>query len=163
MRYNEQMSLDRKFGRRFGKEFDVLNHADFFLDLALQSDGRILVSTNSQVPWRYSSSGRLDNIFDYPGVVYRNSNTIKFAERADGKLVGCASPETSRDIHDFGIVLYNTDGRLIGGDHRDFFGGDDGCLKIIVQPDNTILLVGSAQTSQGGYGFAAVRYLDITP
>jgi uncharacterized delta-60 repeat protein len=163
MRFNEQMTLDRKFGRSFGKEFDVRNRAYIFLDLALQTDGRILVSTNSQVPWRYSSIGRLDNIFDYPGVAYRNSNSFKFAERADGKIVGCASPETNNFIHDFGVVLYNNDGHLIGSDQRDFFGDDDGCIKIFVQPDNKILLVGSAKSPQGGYRFAALRYLDITP
>lgn len=165
LRYNPQMTLDKKFGRRLGKEFTGvgIGLADRLSAISLQSDGSILVSTG-QAPKRYTSNGRLETTFEQ--VIFSNLNfTVhRAAQRPDGKIAGCGQRSGGNGYNDIGVVLFNAEGRLIGSDQRDFFGADDSCRAILTQPDNKIVVVGAAQIAQqSASSFAVIRYLDVTP
>lgn len=159
MRYNPQMTLDRKFGRRLGKEFLSLETPTY--GISLQTDGSILV--NGEVNRRYTTSGRLEMVFDQAIISNQPLRTIITAQKPDGKFVGCGAGG-SNGYDDIAVALFSASGRLIGTDQRDFFGGNDSCKAILPQSDGKFLIVGSAQTApQSGYTFAVTRYLDITP
>jgi uncharacterized delta-60 repeat protein len=164
LRYNQNMSLDRKFGRRFGKEFS----GDRFLGLSLQSDGNILVGGFPLVR-RYSANGRLETTFDR--AVFPNqppnqsfaSGPYKLRQRPNGTIVGC---QYLRAVghDDIGVVLFSPAGRAIAYDQRDFFGADDNCRDILIQSDSKIIVVGNVRLQQQGNSTIGVmRYLDITP
>ncbi|MDQ3800229.1 MAG: delta-60 repeat domain-containing protein [Acidobacteriota bacterium] len=162
LRYTPQMKPDRKFGRKSGKEFSGLGAPDNFYGVSLQSDGRILVSTQRS-PKRYSSNGRLETVFDRAMFASREFLVRRLSQRPDGKVAGCGALVTN-GYDDLAVALFSSEGRLIGSDQRDFFGGDDVCFSILAQPDGKIIVIGGAQIAQqSAYSFAAVRYLDITP
>jgi len=164
LRYNQNMSLDRKFGRRFGKEFS----RNKFYGLSLQPDGRILVGGFPLVR-RYSVNGRLETVFEQsvfpnqPPNQFFVNGPFQLTQRPNGMIVGCQYLRAFGH-DDIGVVLFNGDGHAVAYDQRDFFGADDGCRKILLQPDGKIVVVGYAQQQQqGNYSFAVMRYSDITP
>lgn len=161
MRFDQNLRIDRKFGRRYGQELS----RDSFTGLYLQADGHILIGGFPLVR-RYSPNGRRETTFDYalpnmPGGGLQNGPS-KLTQRPDGKIVGCRITG-SNGYDDVGVVLFSADGHVIGYEQRDFFGGNDACGKILIQPDGKTLVVGNVQVEQqGSYSFAVIRYLDFT-
>lgn len=164
LRYNTNMTPDRKFGRRVGKEFS----RDKFYGLSLQTDGQILTGGYPLVR-RYSSTGRFETLFDQP--VFPNqppnqsivNGPYQLTHRPNGTIVGCKFLRANGH-DDIGVVLFDPNGHVVGTDQRDFFTADDSCAKVLLQADGKILVVGRAQLEQqGNHSFAVMRYLDITP
>jgi uncharacterized delta-60 repeat protein len=162
LRYNQQLQLDRKFGRRFGMEFSL----DKFAGISLMSNGHILIG-GFPLARLYSPNGRLEKVFERP--IFPNQNPglqngpSGLTERPNGTIVGCHIAGTG-GYNDIGIVLFNSNGQVVGLDQHDFFNANDYCSKILVQPDDKFLVVASVQLErQGSYSFAVLRYLDITP
>lgn len=165
VRYTSQMLPDRKFGRRFGKEFTIwADMTDTLRAISLQADGKILIA-GQRLNRRYSSNGRVETIFATVPQQFHNLAVDWLAQRPDGKVAGCGRDRLNNH-DDIVVALFNSDGSLIGTDRRDFFGADDSCNTVLTQPDGKILVVGSARTGQqfnSASTFAVIRYLDITP
>lgn len=156
-RYTPQMTLDRKFGRRQGKEN---GNYDQFWGVSLQSDGRIVIGGYNVK--RYWANGRLDSVFSPIAFSNVNLKIDSIAERQNGRLIGCGTLNTSTSS-DVAIVLFDEQGGSIGTDIQNF-ARLEYCNSILVQPDNKILMfgqVGSGVTLNGK--IFIVRYLDITP
>ncbi len=151
-RYTPQMTLDRKFGRRWGKEYGGY---DQFWDVSLQSDGRIGIGGYNVK--RYWAHGRLDRVFNPITFSNVNLKIDSIAERQNGRLVGCGTLDTSSTSRDAAIALFDENGGLIGTDIQNF-AALDYCDGVLVQTDNKILMFGQANSR-----IFIVRYLDITP
>ncbi len=157
-RYMPRLTLDRKFGRRRGKEYG--NYEQFW-DVFLQSDGRVVIGGNNIK--RYWTNGRLDRVFSPAAFSNVNLKIDSIAERQNGRLIGCGTLNTSSTSRDAAIALFDENGGLIGTDIQNF-AALESCNSVVVQPDNKILMFGSADT--GGTWNSKifiVRYLDIAP
>lgn len=164
LRYTPQMSLDRKFGRRFGKEFTKwADLTDTLRAISLQSDGNILIA-GERLSRRYAANGRLETVFGQMSGQFLNMRIDRLAQRPDGKIAGCGTRGSGTGHDDIGVVLFNSNGSFVGGDQRDFFAANDNCSTILAQPDGKLLVIGYAQVAQqSAYSIAVMRYLDITP
>jgi uncharacterized delta-60 repeat protein len=162
-RFHPNLTVDRKFGRRQGKEFLFVSSSGAYP----QADGRILLGGFPLVS-RFTSNGRLETIFEY--AAFPNQSTqiqngpFGLVVRPNGAIVGCRALNGGNGYDDIGVVQFTPDGRVVGYEQRDFFTANDFCSKILIQPDGKILVVGSAQIQQQSvYSFAVLRYLDIAP
>ena len=168
VKFNSDGSLDQSFGTN-----GIVQNAGG-RDLALQSDGKIVTTKNSEIPagWkvnRYNSNGTADNSFDGDGlatIVFPNTrgniaHSFGLAIDANNKIVvvGEISILDNPTIYDFGVARLNTNGSLdssfgLAGKVVTDINGDDKARKVIVQPDGKIVAVGE---SNGG--FTLVRYI----
>lgn len=161
-RYHPNMTLDRKFGRRLGKEF--LRQT---FGIYPQADGTFLLGGFPRVI-RYYYNGRLDTIFDYAAFPNQSTKVQNgpggLVVRPNGTIVGCRQLNGGNGYDDIGLVLFTPGGQVIGYEQRNFFNANDYCSQILIQPDGKILVIGSAQIQQqGSYSIAVLRYLDIVP
>jgi uncharacterized delta-60 repeat protein len=152
-RYNSEMILDKKFGRRFGREYSAPD--ENYIGVGALSDGRIIVGGDKVKA--YASNGRLDSIFSSPAISNVNFPVHLIAERQNGTIVGCGDVGIGGLNRDIGVVLYSANGSLIGSDKQDL-SSQDFCQDVLIQPDDKIVVVGN-----GRNGFVAFRYLNITP
>jgi uncharacterized delta-60 repeat protein len=123
VRYNTDGSLDNTFDSDGKVTTPIGSGNDEGYSLAIQSDGKIVVSgyvtigsyTDFAVV-RYNTDGSLDNTFDNDGIVttdfvngydYGNSAVIQ----SDGKIVVAGFSNTGSN-NDFALIRYNTDGSL---------------------------------------------------
>jgi uncharacterized delta-60 repeat protein len=155
-RYAPQMFLDRKFGRRSGKEYGNYNQ---FWRVFLQSDGKIVIGGNNVK--RYWANGRIDRLFSPPIVSNVNFKIHSIAERQKRNLVGCGTLDTSSTSRDVAIASFDENGELIGTDIQNFAALEN-CNSVLVQTDNKILMFGDTVGTRNSKIFI-VRYLDITP
>jgi uncharacterized delta-60 repeat protein len=162
-RFHPNFTVDRKFGRRQGKEFLYVGSAGVYP----QADGSILLGGFPLVS-RFTSNGRFEKVFDY--AAFPNQSTqiqngpYGLVVRPNGAIVGCRALNGGNGYDDIGVVQFTPDGHVVGYEQRDFFTANDFCKKILIQPDGKILVVGSAQIQQQSvYSFAVLRYLDIAP
>jgi uncharacterized delta-60 repeat protein len=161
-RYDLQLRLDRKFGRR-----GEIRSDEYFGELSIQPDGHILVA-GFPVAKRYSFSGWLETKFAptpfTPQGDAPNEGTYQLAKRPNGTTVGCHRPASFATLIDFTVVLFGADGRYIATDQRDFYTAHDICRSLLVQPDGKVLVIGTVQVARDGQSsFGVIRYLDITP
>jgi len=172
LRLNSDGSLDTTFGSD-GIVTTNMSGYDTAADLALQSDGKIVLAgsvydpnafTSDYAVARYNSDGSLDTTFDGDGRVTTLlggfSRASSVAIQTDGKIVVGGVDESSSAV---AIVRYNTDGSL----DSDF--GTDGIVTTTlgfgvqppavaaIQADNKIVAVATAQGMMGPV-WAAVRY-----
>lgn len=157
VRYTSNGSLDNSFGNG-GFVTTVFGNAnDYGRALALQPDGKILVTGEcggmqcdfSTV--RYNNDGSLDNSFGNGGIVITNmGNGLNLpkaiAVQNDNKIivVGYAEPGA-------GMVRYNPDGTIdsqfgTGGKIFTNLGMETYQTAVVIQPDNKILVAGDYQT-----------------
>jgi uncharacterized delta-60 repeat protein len=155
-RYAPQMFLDRKFGRRSGKEYGDINH---FWSVFLQSDGKIVIGGDNVK--RYRTNGRIDRLFSPPIVSNVNFKIYSIAERQNRNLVGCGTLDTSSTTRDVAIASFDENGGLIGTDIQNFAALEN-CNSVLVQTDYKILVFGDTEGTRNSKIFI-VRYLDITP
>lgn len=160
--------VDPSFGVN-GKVFTDLGDYDMAHDVALQSDGKLVVAGSNGghgfVVVRYNSDGSLDTSFGSGGKVVTSfnseDNAYGLALQPDGKIVvvGRGSP-----TQDFVVVRYNNDGSLdttfgTGGKVITDLGGDlDQANAVALQPDGKIVVVGRKASDYSGYDTAIVRY-----
>jgi uncharacterized delta-60 repeat protein len=178
-RHNQDGSLDDTFGGDGKVVTNITAHVDFASDLAIQPDGKIVVTGRAGgsggrfATARYGSGGDLDDAFGMDGVVLTNfSPWNDFASgvalQADGDIVivGRAreKAETEGGPSDsaFALVRYLSDGTrdptfsLDGKIFTNLSPRADFALDVDVQSDQRIVVVGRGGGSWGR--FAAVRY-----
>lgn len=185
IRLNADGSLDQAFGSGGIAVTDFGSSSDELTGIALQSDGRIVVSGISQRPGtgynylvaRFNTDGSLDTSFDGDGWraldlggSYEGASSV--AVQSDGKVVA-AGYFYPGDFGDFALVRFNSDGSLDDGSASDstpgdvfgtggkvitdFGNTDDGIDSIVLQADGRI--VASGYTGDGqSYDFALARY-----
>jgi uncharacterized delta-60 repeat protein len=122
VRYNADGSLDNTFDSDGKVTTDIGSRDDIGHSVAIQSDGRIVVSGNTYsgsvydfALARYNSDGSLDNTFDSDGKVTTDFGDIDYggsaAIQSDGKIVLAGSSGIWPNI-DFALARYNADGSL---------------------------------------------------
>ena len=172
-RYNTDGSLDSSFDADGIVLTDIAGDIDDGRAIALQTDGKILVTgyaennTQDIVVVRYNSDGSLDTTFSGDGIqttdiVFHDDigNAIKV--QADGKIV-VAGSTGSASVQNFALVRYNADGSLdttFSGDglvSTDFAGGTDQGYALALQGDGKLFVSGYATTTNG-MDFAAARF-----
>lgn len=170
-RYNSDGSLDSTFGSGGIVTTDFNGPSDHAYDVALQSDGKIVVAgaaadvslTDFGVV-RYNSDGSLDSSFGAGGKVttdFANDNDSAYAVaiQSDGKII-VAGDVAIGGLFYFGVLRYNSNGALdagfgTGGKLHHFPVGY--AQDVAVQPDGKIISAGRVTTS-GDEEFAIARY-----
>ena len=177
VRYNTDGSLDTTFDSDGKVTTPVDTLWDFGTDVAIQSDGRIVIGGYARVGGapgqydfavvRYDTDGSLDTTFDSDGKVvtpvgashdYGNSIRIQ----TDGKILLAGATWNNTDW-DFAIVRYNSDGSLDTSFDSDGIvvtplrAGNDWGGAIVVQPDDKIVFAGQSDNGTDT-DFAVVRY-----
>ena len=174
VRYLPNGNLDTSFGGT-GKVTTAIGIAtDDGYALALQSDGKIVVSgTFDDIPRntydfaviRYNVDGSLDTSFGDGGKVITDFGSVDastgVAVQGDGKIVAVGRSNPSNP--DFYVARYNADGSLdanFGGTGKVItdFGHPDFAFSLAIQSDARIVVVGTSQTSANSYVFALARY-----
>ncbi|HKE20466.1 MAG TPA: hypothetical protein VKB80_36585, partial [Kofleriaceae bacterium] len=143
--------------------------------IALQSDGRIVVATQTQVgasflvaAARYGTGGALELGFGDGGLAtatFSSGNDVAraVAVQPDGRIV-VAGQSSNLAVPDFAIARFDTTGALDGsfdGDGMlavDFFGSFDGAACVALQPDGKIIAAGFARNGTAT-GLGMVRLL----
>jgi uncharacterized delta-60 repeat protein len=126
LRYNSNGTLDNTFGS--GGKVDYLEASSDFGDLAIQSDGKIIVTgintgeitTSSVIVVRLNSDGTLDSSFGTGGQVIYDGGLTEFGKgvvlQNDGKIIIAGfSMDISResfDLYEVLLLRYNNDGTL---------------------------------------------------
>jgi uncharacterized delta-60 repeat protein len=170
-RYNTDGSLDISFGKRF-TDFGIGDAAN---DVALQSDGKIVVSGRTcdnlgncdLALARYNSDGTLDTTFSGDGKLIEVVGGISdgafgdLAIQSNGKIVVAGYIDNGTDF-DFAVFRYLSNGSLdntFNGDGRvrvGFGAGQrDRAVDLVIQSDRKIVVAGNTSKSDGN--FALIR------
>lgn len=171
VRYNRDGSVDTGFGFAGRAVTDFGTGLEYAYAVALQPDGRIVVTGPTQTLdfalARYTSDGRLDPGFGGGGKVitdFAGDDDIPsgVVVQPDGRIVvaGLAASAQGNDAfdEDFALARYSANGGLdpsfgAGGKvTTDTGGGNDGATAIALQQDGKIVAAGSPR-------FTLVRYL----
>lgn len=174
VRYNTNGSLDSSFGTGGITFFDVgTNSDDFPYGLALQSDGKIIVS-GSTGPFtavdffvaRFTTAGTLDTTFGTSGRTITDLGSgwdypTALVIQSDDKIIIGGQTENGVDT-DFALVRYLANGNIdpgfgtAGKVISDLNPGlQDYLNAVVLQSDGKIIAGGQTDTS----GFKLVRYL----
>jgi len=174
-RYNANGSLDTTFSTDGKAKFGFgTGRQDNAEDIILQSNGKILVigetcnSSNVNCDFailRLNTNGALDKTFNGTGKVRTNmgadDKAWAVALQSDGRIVVVGGKYTST-LSYFAVARYTTTGQLdptFNTTGRRIFsvipGTNSYASDVLVQPDNKIVIAGSAQNGQ--YDFALVR------
>jgi uncharacterized delta-60 repeat protein len=180
-RYNPDGSLDTTFSGNGKLTTDFTPHVDYANDLAIQSDGKIVVVGESGVGVgsnpkfavaRYNSDGSLDTTFGGDGRVTTDFTRHEdlahgVAIQADAKIVavGTRAADPGLDSR-FALARYNPDGSLdatFGGDGRVTTNltrrGDLIFWGVAIQPNGRIVVAGVAGSCPTcNSRFALARY-----
>ena len=178
VRYNTDGSLDNGFDTDGIVLTAFRDKDDFGYGLAIQSDGKIVVTGYSSILTvgnhddfilaRYNTDGSLDTGFGTDGKVVtdlalRNDHGSSVAISADGKIFVAGSSQNAAN-YDFGLVSYNADGSL----NTDF--STDGIVitpigsindlaqAVAIQSDGSIVVAGNAHNGTDN-DFALARYI----
>jgi len=161
-RYNSDGSLDTSFDGDGRATTDLGFTGDSGYDVALQPDGKIVVSGMSNYDFavvRYNANGSLDTSFSGDGTVVTNLGAsdmgLSVALQSDGKIVVGGQSSGA-----FAVARYNADGLLdtsFSGDGRVTTALGAG-YGMALQSDGKIVVAGDSASS-----FAAVRYLGDAP
>ena len=173
-RYNTNGSLDASFDTDGKLTTAVLASTDMAHDVAIQSDGKILVagssnngSNNDFALVRYNTSGALDTSFDTDGKLTTaigtgNDDIRSIAVQSDGKILAAGSAHNGTDS-DIALVRYNGTGSLDTGFDTDgkltsaVGSSDDFGRSVVVQTDGRILVAGYSFAGVSS-DFALIRY-----
>jgi len=122
IRYNKDGSLDTGFGEN-GIVVRSFSTAEDVNDLALQSDGKIIVAgtfyssatqSNDFLVARFNQNGTLDTSFGTNGIATVNQSSVDIfysvAIQADNKIVAVGA--TSQNNYDFAAIRFNANGSL---------------------------------------------------
>jgi uncharacterized delta-60 repeat protein len=163
IRYNTDGSLDTTFGT----DGVVTSASDSAITsmmeagVALQADGKIVVSGNGFAVTRYNSDGSFDTSFGTGGKVAPSQLGTSLAYgivvQPDGKIVA------SGDGSEFGLARFDSSGNLdppfgVAGKVTASFGSSDlQAHALVIQTDGKLVVAGSADNA-GQNDFALVRY-----
>lgn len=183
LRYTALGALDSSFGVG-GKVFtDINSRDDSGSSLALQSDGKIVVSGASGIggPYhfavaRYTSSGQLDIAFGSGGTVVTqigNSDTAYgLAIQNDGRIVVAGIAEfggqnpNGATKQEAALVRYTSSGSLdngfgVGGTVVTPIGVNGLAKSVSLQPDGKLVVAGYSLLSFGAFtDFVVARYIN---
>ena len=175
-RVNSDGTLDTSFDGDGKVITDFLTNNDIAYDIALQTDGKIVVAGTKDIGLdaaqdfalvRYNSNGSLDTSFGNGGKVSTDffsdlDDAKAVAIQADGKIVVGGSAVNSTSTN-FALARYQnngsleesfeTDGKVI----TDFGGAYSAISDIVIQSSGKIIAVGSALV-EGVRSFALARY-----
>ncbi len=180
VRYNANGTLDTSFGVGGRVTTPIGAFRDVGTCLALQSDGKILISGSSYNEFdefsdfslaRYNADGTLDPSFGTSGKVTTSIRTghdlaYSIAVQSDGKiLLAGSSADVNSTDEAFALVRYNENGTLdatfgTSGKVITAFGAsnDGGAFSLTVQPNGKILLGGYSRNAGADTDFTLVRY-----
>ena len=177
-RFNANGNLDTTFGTGGKVTTDFFGDTDMAGDLALQSDGKIVLaggakpadSASDFALARYNANGSLDTTFGNGGKVTTDFDGFPdfinhIALQANGKIVAVGNANKAMSI-DAALARYNANGSLdtdfgSGGKVIAQFAGDSDGNGVALQPDGKIVLAGGAQSNSGGsLLFALARYVN---
>ncbi len=174
VRYNTNGTLDTTFGGTGKVITDMSGSADFGAGVALQIDGKILVtgcayngSNDDFAVVRYNLNGTIDTTFGFNGKLtddFGDTGDYAYciAVQSDGKII-IAGESLRVDNYDFAVVRYHSSGTSdssFGNGGRVFTAigdSDDAAKGVAVQSDGGIVAAGYAYSNDGA-DFAAVRY-----
>lgn len=164
-RYNVNGSLDEAFGA--GGKAIVAGFTGVAYGVAVQPDGKILVSGSPFALVRFNGDGALDAAFGKEGkVAVAGFGATALIIQPDRKIVvgGVINTESGTG-DDFAVVRVNGDGSLdktfgsSGMATTDFFGSGDVAFSVALQPDGRIVAGGYAANSLSvGPYFGVARY-----
>ena len=174
-RYHSDGSLDLTFGMNGHVITDLGGFYGIGLDIALQPDGKVLVSgfggeTINFALARYHSDGSPDTTFGTNGIVLTHISGEDFgrtvAVQPDGKILVMGQTFVLYKGYNFVLVRYNPDGFLdasfgTGGIVSTGFGtiSEDGISDALLLPDGKILAVGVTDAAPDRiFDFALARY-----
>lgn len=176
--------LDPTFGNGGKVLTDFTHRMDAAYDMLIQPDGKIVVAgittvldnnliSNNFGLARHNSDGSLDTSFGTGGKVSTDffvnyDKAYSMALQSDGKIVVVGSTLRLTPSHqvDFAIARYNSNGTLdatfgSGGKATvDFASAEDEARGVVIQPDNKIVIGGTARVNNGpsfGLDFALAR------
>lgn len=179
VRYNPDGSPDLSFDGDGVQFTPIGTNADVAFDVAIQTDGKIVVAGrsygggfNDTAVARYNADGSLDTTFGSGGkvvesIVADHDHALAVALQPDGKIV-ITGFATTAGTKDFAFIRLNADGSLdatFDGDGRLVLPvgtGDDIARGLVLQPDGKLVAVGESFT--GTYDVALIRLnADGTP
>jgi uncharacterized delta-60 repeat protein len=167
VRYNSDGSLDSTFGTGGKVTTAIGPGTDRASAVAMQSDGKIVVSVRSSIGdfvlVRYNPNGSLDGAFGSGGIVTTdvsssedNANAVTI--QPDGKIVAAGY-----GYSDFALARYNSNGSLdsmfgVGGLVATPIGSAfANASDVMLQSDGMIVVAGTAFNGSN-YDFAVARY-----
>lgn len=155
VRYNGDGSLDTTFGSN-GKVISPGAADTLATEVAIQSDGKIVIVGDGIPPLRYNSNGTVEMIFQTSG----NYFGLSVAIQPNGKIVA-AGGEIVGGPSNFATVRYNNNGMLdtsfgTGGKVLTSFTSSTGVAALALQSDGKVLAGGTV--SDGNFEFAIARY-----
>ncbi len=167
-RFNADGSLDTSFSGDGKVTTDINGGSDVSRNVAIQSDGKIVVSGDSGSPSaydfavvRYNTDGSLDTSFSGDGKVITSISAESDYGRAmtiqpDGKIIVAGQVDDPVTHADFGVVRYNADGSLdtsFSGDGivQTNIGYHDIPYGVAVQADGKIVVVGTNRLTIARY------------
>ena len=171
VRYTTTGALDTSFGSGGKVITSIGSSFDYGYTAALQSDGKIIVSGQSDngsnfdcTLVRYTNIGALDASFGSGGKVITSlgggdDNEYSVAVQSDGKIIAAGY-----SAGDFALVRYTNAGALdasfgsSGVVTTPIGGGDDSGYSVALQIDGKIVVSGSSYNGSN-IDFAVVRYL----
>jgi uncharacterized delta-60 repeat protein len=175
VRFTADGALDTTFGGDGIVQIAYAPDTDEASDVAIQSDGKIVVvgpilvgSTLDFMIARLNADGTRDNSFGTAGLVTTPFGTLQDFARAvviqpDGAIVA-AGQASSANVTDFGLVRLRSDGTFdssFGGGGSliiDFFSSSDAARALALQPDGKIVAAGFARNgSTNGVGLARIQ------
>ncbi len=172
-RYTTAGSLDPSFSAPDGKLTTDFGGVSFADDVAVQSDGKILVAgtdnaaTGDFALARYNTDGSLDTSFSCDGKQITDfASNVDIANgvavQPDGRIVVAGSSFSMATVNDFAVARYNTDGSLdtgFSGDGKQTvsFGATDIATGLVIQADGNIVLAGYTESSALNGDFAVAR------
>ncbi len=174
-RYNADGTLDPSFGSGGKLTTDFFGNNDFLSDLALQSDGKVVVTgtvndskNHGAALARFNSDGGLDQSFGSGGkvVTFTGGGASAIGIQTNGKIVvaGAGPGIGDGDGGDFALLRYNTDGTLdpnfgSGGIvTTDILGSTDSASSLAIYPSGKIVVGGNSLHPIENRDFSLARY-----
>jgi uncharacterized delta-60 repeat protein len=178
VRYNPNGSLDTTFNGTGKVTTSVGNSNSGASDLAIQTDGKIVVAgisrnvSNDFAVVRYNPNGSLDTSFGGTGKITipfgdSHSDAKSVAIQSDGKIVAVGQSGNGNTGFDFAVIRLNPNGSLdmtFGGTgkvitpivNQDFISF---ASAVAIQPDGKIVAAGSYGIEDEFSRFAVARYI----
>ncbi len=175
IRYNTDGSIDTTFDNdgKVTTSFGNLNDAAFAM--AIQSDGKILVTGTTDLNGlksnfalaRYNTNGSLDTTFDNDGKVITifsagNDSGLSITLQPDGKIV--VAGQATQVTQAFALARYNINGSLdtsfdTDGKVTTVIGTMGNCVRsVIIQPDGKIVAAGHSSNGVNAAVLTLTRY-----
>lgn len=167
LRYNGDGTLDSTFGTNGVVIYEEGLGNDGFRDVAIQIDGKIVVSGYSKtdagyvvLTARYNVDGTSDNTFGTDGVAtydggHGNAGARGIAIQSDGKIVVSGGDYNGTDL-DVLVLRYNSDGTsditfgTNGVARYDSGKGNDNGRRLAIQGGNKIVVTGNTPNGTDG-------------